>query len=108
MNAQIGQTEKAQRPLIVYENVLLIRREKLKEIDWKTQEKVACKPASAVGRSRLDNACVCKIRYYNTLIKDMYISHPSYKYGIHFRNSLFAVRVSCWAYIHRLQVFQFS
>ncbi len=40
-----------------------------------------------------------------------YIPHPSYKYGIHSRNSLFAVRVSCLAYIHcfnGMQVFQFS
>ncbi len=40
-----------------------------------------------------------------------YIQHPSYKYGIHFRNSLFAVMVRCLAYIHRLngmQVYTFS
>ncbi len=40
----------------------------------------------------------------------IYILHPD-KCGIHFRSSLFAVRVSCLAYIHHLdgrQVFQFN
>ncbi len=50
MNAQIGQTEKTQGTFIVYENVLFIRG-KSQEIDWKTQEKVACKHMSAVGKS---------------------------------------------------------
>ncbi len=39
------------------------------------------------------------------------LTYIPYKHGIHFRNSLFAVRVSCLAYIHRFngrQVFQFS
>ncbi len=55
MNAQIGQTEKTQ----VYENVLFIRG-KVKNLTEKCRKKVACKPASAVDRSRSDNARVGK------------------------------------------------
>ncbi len=39
----------------MYENVLFIRG-KLKKLTNKTQEKVACKPASAVDRSRSPTA----------------------------------------------------
>ncbi len=58
MNAQIGQTEKTQA-FIVYENVLFIRG-KIKNLTEKFRKKVACKPASAVDRSRSDNARVGK------------------------------------------------
>ncbi len=55
MNAQIDQTEKTQGAFIVYENVLFIRG-KVKKLTEKTQEKVACKPASAVDWSRSPTA----------------------------------------------------
>ncbi len=55
MNAQIDQTEKTQGAFIVYENVLFIRG-KVKKLTKKTQEKMVCKSASAVNRSRSPTA----------------------------------------------------
>ncbi len=52
MDAQIGQTEEIKGAFIVYENVLFMRGER-QEMDWKTQEKVTCKPASAVRKRRV-------------------------------------------------------
>ncbi len=48
MNAQIGQTEKTQGTFIVYEH-FVHKGGKVKKLT----EKVACKPASAVGRRRV-------------------------------------------------------
>ncbi len=47
------------RAFIVYENVLFIRG-KVKKLREKRRKKVACKLASAVDRSRSDNARACK------------------------------------------------